>query len=193
MWGTLARLLGSRYYVIGSLAVTLALLAGVALTALVTLGGWTPTFARPQSQLIISGPGVSANGGIQVFALGAVVNPGVYALPAGAREHDLIDAAGGLLAEADLTRIDLAARLADGQEVYFPLVGEQVPLTLGGKLDINVASPDDLHNGLGISLIIADHIVAYRAAHGPFTAISQLLLVPITRTTYDRIKDLITV
>ncbi|HUY77373.1 MAG TPA: ComEA family DNA-binding protein [Ktedonobacterales bacterium] len=193
MWGALARLLRSRYYVGGSLVVTLALLAGVALTSLVTLGYWTPTFMRPQSSLIITGPGVSSNGGIQVFALGAVVHPGVYALAAGAREHDLIDAAGGLLADADLTRIDLAAPLADGQEVYFPLVGEQVPLTLGGKLDINVASPADLHNALGLSLVIADHIVAYRAAHGPFTAVSQLLLVPITRTTYDRIKDLITV
>ena len=193
MSNALARLLGSRYYVGGSLVVGLALLVCVAFTSLVGMGYWSPTFMQPQSSVIISGPGISANGGIQVFALGAVVHPGVYALPEGAREHDLIDAAGGLLADADLTRIDLAASLADGQEVYFPLVGEQVPLTLGGKLDINVASPDDLHNALGLALDIANRIVAYRAAHGPFTAISQLLLVPITRTTYDKIKDLITV
>ena len=193
MVGVLARLLRSRYYVVGSLAVALAMLAGVALSMLVTLGYWAPTFARPQSALIITGPGVSSNGGIQVFALGAVAHPGVYTLAEGAREHDLIDDAGGLLANADLTRIDLAAPLADGQEVYFPLVGEQVPLTLGGKLDINVASPDDLHNALGLSLEIANRIVAYRAAHGPFTAISQLLLVPISRATYDHVKDLITV
>ncbi len=193
MLGGLARVMRSRYYVGGSVVVALALLAGVALTMLVTLGYWTPTFARPQSGIVITGPGVGSNSDIQVFALGAVVNPGVYSLPEGAREHNLIDAAGGLLANADLTRIDLAAPLADGQEVYFPLVGEQVPLTLGGKLDINVASPDDLHNALGLTLAIADRIVAYRAAHGPFTAISQLLLVPISRATYDRIKDLITV
>jgi competence protein ComEA len=72
-------------------------------------------------------------------------------------------------------------------------VGETVPLTLGGKLDINVASADDLHNALGVSLTIARRIVAYRVAHGSFTAISQLLLVPITRSEYDKVKDLVTV
>ena len=63
----------------------------------------------------------------------------------------------------------------------------------GGKLDINRANAEQMHDALGISLTIARRIVAYRATHGSFTAVSQLLLVPISRATYDRMKDLVTV
>ncbi|HLY32402.1 MAG TPA: ComEA family DNA-binding protein [Ktedonobacterales bacterium] len=193
MQAWLARIMQARFFVVGAALLTVFLLAGVTINLLIVFGGWTPTFGQPTSQLIISGPGVSANATIQVDALGAVAAPGDYTLPEDARVHDLVTAAGGLLPDADMTRIDLAGRLVDGQLVYFPRVGEQVPISLGGKVNINLASADDLENELGLSATIALRIVAYRAAHGPFTAISQLLLVPISRTTYDRIKGLITV
>jgi DNA uptake protein ComE-like DNA-binding protein len=64
---------------------------------------------------------------------------------------------------------------------------------LGGKLNINTASEQDFRYALGVSAEIARRIVAYCAAHGPCTAISQLPLVPIARTTYDRIRLLVTV
>jgi competence protein ComEA len=83
--------------------------------------------------------------------------------------------------------------VVDGQEIYVPHIGEQVPVVLGCKLDVNIASAQDRHTALGISVSVAQRIMAYRTAHGNFTAVSQLLLVPITRTTYDRIKDLITI
>ena len=56
-----------------------------------------------------------------------------------------------------------------------------------------MASASDLHHALGITLAIANRIVAYRAAHGAFTAISQLLLVPISLSEYNKIKALITI
>lgn len=170
---------------------TLGLLALVVIRLPPVAGSWLAGQAGG-STLTITGPGV-ASASIAGYALGAVANPGVYTLPAAARVQDLLAAAGGALAEADLTSIDLAAHLADGQEVYVPRVGETPPLTLGGKVDLNVATAQDLHNALGISLAIARRIIAYRAAHGSFTAISQLLLVPISRSEYDRIKDLVTV
>lgn len=144
------------------------------------------------STLTISGPGFSSTT-ISAYILGAVAAPGVYTLATGARVQDLVAAAGGAMVDADLARVDLAARVADGQEIYVPHVGETVPLTLGGKLDINVASAEDLHHALGISLTIARRIVVYRVAHGSFTAVSQLLLVPISRAEYDKIKDLVTI
>lgn len=147
---------------------------------------------RSASTLTITGPGVSP-ATITAYILGDVAAPGVYTLPDGARVQDLVDAAGGAQADADLAQVDLAARVADGQEIYVPRAGETVPLTLGGKLDINVASAEDLHHALGISLTIAERIVAYRAAHGSFTAVSQLLLVPISRSEYDRIAPLVTI
>jgi competence protein ComEA len=94
---------------------------------------------------------------------------------------------------ADLTRVSLAGALANGGMVYVPRVGESIPATLGGKLNINTASERDFRYALGISSEIAQRIVAYRTEHGPFTAVSQLLLVPISQTTYGRIRLLVTV
>ncbi|MGH2502668.1 MAG: ComEA family DNA-binding protein, partial [Ktedonobacterales bacterium] len=133
------------------------------------------------------------NTSVTAYILGDVVAPGVYTLATGARVQALVAAAGGALDDADLTRVDLAALVADGQEIYVPQMGETIPLTLGGKIDINVASASDLHHALGIQLAIANRIVAYRAAHGSFTATSQLLLVPISLSEYDKIKALITI
>jgi DNA uptake protein ComE-like DNA-binding protein len=64
---------------------------------------------------------------------------------------------------------------------------------LGGKLDLNRASAQQMPDALGSSLALAQRIVASRAAHGSFTGVSPLLLVPISRTTYDRRQDLVTV
>ncbi|MEO7001619.1 MAG: SLBB domain-containing protein [Ktedonobacterales bacterium] len=192
----LKRFLGWRGYGWCASLMVLLLLAGIAVNGLLALGR-LPSFALQSTQpaIRITGPGIGGTsaGAMQAYVLGAVVTPGVYTLPDGARVHDLVAAAGGLAADADATRVDLAARLADGQEVYVPAVGEQVPLIIGGKVDVNLASAQDLHNALGLSLTIARRIISYRATHGPFTAVSQLLLVPITRSTYDRIKDLITI
>lgn len=148
--------------------------------------------ARPA--ISISGPGVSqASASVTAYILGDVAQPGVYTLAAGARVQALVAAAGGALDDADLTRVDLAALVVDGQEIYVPRMGETVPLMLGGKVDINVASASDLHHALGIETAIANRIVAYRVAHGPFTAISQLLLVPISLSEYNKIKALVTI
>jgi competence protein ComEA len=189
----LGRLLRSRLYVPVSLALLLALLTTTAVNIMMWQGNWTPSFSLVRSPVTITGPGVTPHNTIQAYVLGAVRTPGVYVLPDGARVHDLIAAAGGALTTADLTRVDLAALVSDGQSVYVPAVGEVVPIELGGKLDLNTASADDLHHALGLSLTIARRIIAYRAAHGSFASVSQLLLVPISRATYDRIKDLVTV
>jgi competence protein ComEA len=149
---------------------------------------------RPRSGITISGPGATFTATtIQVYVLGAVATPGVYTLPPDARVHDAIAAAGGATREANLTSVSLAAQMRDGQSIYVPHTGETIPLLLGGKLNLNSTSAQDLRNALGIRLTIAKRIVAYRAAHGPFSAVNQLLLVPISRSEYDRMKDLVTV
>lgn len=152
-----------------------------------------------QSAITITGPGVNsgsagaASATITAYVLGDVAQPGVYTLAEGARVQNLVAAAGGALADADLKRVNLAAPVVDGQEIYVPRVGETIPFTLGGKVDINVASAGDFHSALHLELATSNRIVAYRVAHGAFTAVSQLLLVPISRATYDKIKDLVTV
>lgn len=170
-------------------------LAGLLLLAGMRLGPALAAAMRPtQPAISISGPGVSqASASVTAYILGDVARPGVYTLTVGARVQALVAAAGGALDDADLARVDLAALVVDGQEIYVPRIGETIPLTLGGKVDINVASASDLHHALGIELAIANRIVAYRVAHGAFTAISQLLLVPISLSEYNKIKALITV
>ena len=189
--GPLGRLLAWRYYTVCSLLLACALTGALAYELLDRTGNWPPAFTRAHPTVAITGPGVSQQ--VEGYVLGAVLRPGVYSLHSGARVRELVEAAGGLLDNADITRVDLAGLLADGQSVYVPRLGEQVPLELGGKLNLNVADESELHNALGITTSIARKIVAYRAAHGPFTAISQLLLVPVSQATYDRIKDLVTV
>ena len=77
------------------------------------------------------GPSTTVAGGgagvVTVHAAGQVAAPGVYSVPAGARVADLVIAAGGLLPEADVDRLNLAARVVDGTRVYIPRKGEAPP------------------------------------------------------------------
>lgn len=68
-----------------------------------------------------------------------------------------------------------------------------LPTEIDGRIALNQASAENLHNALGVSLTICKRVVAYRTAHGNFTAVSQLLLVPVSQTTFDRIKNLVAV
>lgn len=195
MPGWLSAMARSKVFIgVNTLALAgLLLLAGLRFASGVA-ANLTARWQPAQPAISISGPGTTAaNTSVTAYILGDVVAPGVYTLATGARVQALVAAAGGALDDADLTRVDLAALVADGQEIYVPQMGETIPLTLGGKIDINVASASDLHHALGIQLAIANRIVAYRAAHGAFTAISQLLLVPISLSEYNKIKALITI
>ena len=166
-------------------------LAGIALG--VTRLGWGNALgAKPQSGT--SQP-IGAVSTVVAYIVGAVNHPGVYTLPDGSRIQDLVRAAGGARQGADLVRVDLATKVFDGEEVYIPLIGEPFPDNTGNgvKVNINIATAEDMHVQLGISLKTAQAIVAYRQQHGNFTAVDQLLLVPISRTIYDHIKSLVTV
>ncbi len=187
------RIIESKYYVPLSLVCLLALSVGIAINVLIRTGQWPPALARSSATVVISGPGSGNPSPIQAYVLGAVRTPGVYALSPGSRVRDLIQAAGGALQTADLTRVNLASPVSDGESVYVPQYGETVPGELGGKINLNTATAEQMHAALGISLTTARKIVDYRGTHGDFTAVSQLLLVPISRTIYDRIKDLVTV
>ncbi|HLW01184.1 MAG TPA: ComEA family DNA-binding protein [Ktedonobacterales bacterium] len=155
-----------------------------------------PTITQSSSVNVSS---ASPAADIQAYIVGEVVHPGVYALHSGDRVDALLQAAGGPKPDADLARVNLAAVVTDGEEVFVPAVGQPLPSGLGGgggsgpgKVNINTASAEDMHTLLPISLTTCNKIVAYREAHGPYTAITQLLNV-MSRTTYDKIKDLITV
>jgi len=151
-----------------------------------------------------SSSAVPATTEVVVHAAGAVVHPGVYELPAGARVTDLIDAAGGATPDADLDQLNLAAPVTDGERVYVPRVGETVvPVASGGTegaaaaagpLDLNLATLDQLDELPGIGPATARAILDERERRGGFRAVDDLLDVRgIGPAKLEAIRDLVTV
>lgn len=166
--------------------------------------------ARPLVSTVAAAPGAAAVAGaaststtageVVVQIAGAVVQPGVYRLAAGARVADLIAAAGGVTAAADPGSVLLAAPVADGARVYVPEVGESPPpppspptvpgvsgasgadsADAGGSnsvsapLDLNAATEAELDDLPGVGPATATAIVAHRQQSGPFSSVDQLL------------------
>jgi competence protein ComEA len=139
-----------------------------------------------------------------VYVSGAVSAPDVYELPFDARIKDLVLAAGGLTADADPERINLAERLKDSEHIHVPRQGETpddaagVADTAGaaqsGSLDLNTASASDLDSLPGIGQSFADRIIEYRTANGPFTSVEDLQKVKgIGAALFAKIAPLVSV
>lgn len=120
-----------------------------------------------------------------VYVSGAVRRPDVYVLPAAARVKDAVLAAGGFADDADPNRINLAGHISDADQIQVPRQGETLPAVAapsadapasdaGAPLNINTASASDLEGLDGIGQALAERIVAYREANGPFQKVEDL-------------------
>ncbi len=138
---------------------------------------------------------------LRVYVSGAVRQPGVVSLPPGSIVEEALAAAGGPLALADLTNLNLAAAVQAGQRIHVPRRGEatatagaSAAATAPGLLNINTATAPELERLPGIGPVLASNIIAYREAHGPFRSPEDLLAVPgIGPAKLSQILDLITV
>lgn len=119
-------------------------------------------------------------GDVVVDVTGAVARPGVYRLPAGSRVTDAVERAGGAAAKAQLESVNLAARLADGQQVVVP---ERGPAAAGaasaaageeGPISLGTASVEQLDTIDGIGPVTAADIVQFRDDHGGLASVEQL-------------------
>ncbi|HVF13917.1 MAG TPA: helix-hairpin-helix domain-containing protein [Acidimicrobiales bacterium] len=179
-------------------------------------GGGSGGGAGGGSATTVVGGGV---GVVTVHAAGQVSAPGVYSVPAGARVADLVTAAGGLLPEADIDRLNLAARVVDGTRVYIPRKGEAPPPpeavggdpgaaagTAGGAaggggpgaaagpVDLNTATAAQLDTLPGVGPATAAAILTYRTRHGRFKSVTELLEVPgIGPSKLEAIRPLVVV
>lgn len=142
---------------------------------------------------------------------GAVVKPGVYLLKDGARVSQAIDAAGGLTAEADVTGLNRASKITDGQKIHVPTVGEQQAAAAvdggesgsaatpgagssSGLVNINTASAAELQTLSGIGPSMAQLIIDERTQNGAFASVDDLMRVSgIGEKKLAKIKDCICV
>ena len=148
--------------------------------ALVLVGGalwfgWGTTEvapSRPDAVLALA----DADTEITVHVSGAVLDPGVVQVPSGSRVMDVVLAAGGATRVADLTQINLASSVRDGERVIVPRRGVgQAPSGGLAGVDINTATAQGLEDLPGVGPVLAARIVAHRDEHGLFSEVEDLL------------------
>ena len=179
-------------------------LALILLAGRFVLGAGTTTVA-PLPPPPVPGAGVTGLPAARVVVdvVGAVRRPGLYRLEHGSRIADAVARAGGATRKADLSQVNLAAPLADGEQVVVPRRG--VAATGGGAgagalggsvstgpVHLSTATLDQLDSLPGIGPVTAQKILDYRAKHGAFTSVDELDAVPgIGPSRMDQLRDLV--
>jgi competence protein ComEA len=177
-------------------------------------GGSATTRRAPASSAASSGsaPGAAKKSGrVTVHMAGAVATPGVYDLASNARVIDAVEAAGGGAPDADLNRLNLAAKVTDGQRVLVQRVGEASPAgpaAPGGSgsagsagtadasalVNLNSATPAELEALPGVGPTLAQAILAERERRGGFRSVNELRDVRgIGEKRFADLKDKVTV
>lgn len=142
---------------------------------------------------------------IYVDVGGEVKDPSVVELPDGSRVTDAITAAGGLTEQADLTDINRAAFVSDGEKIYIPSQVSELEddgLSAGeggsggtakssdGRININTADSTQLQELTGVGPATAEKIIDYRKQNGRFQSIEDIKNVSgIGDKTYEKLKD----
>ena len=141
----------------------------------------------------------AASSKLVVDVAGAVRRPGLHELAPGTRIADAVAAAGGATAKADLNAVNLAAPIADGEQIVVPARGSGAAGASSGAnpsptapLDLNSASLEQLDALPGIGPTTAQKILDYRQAHGSFHSIAELDAVPgIGQGRIEQLKGLV--
>ena len=176
----------SRSQVIVYAAVAVALLL-VGARAIRGEGSADPSYAAADSGGASTGGSFSVggeSGDVVVDVTGAVRRPGVYRMPAGSRVDDAVTRAGGPTGKAELEAVNLAARLADGQQVVVPeQLAAGAAASAGaaaedGPISLGTATVDQLEEIDGIGPVTAGDIVEFRDQHGGLSSVDQLDQVP---------------
>jgi competence protein ComEA len=191
--------------------------AVLATLAVLRLAGGEGDAGPPPVKLDGAGAGVSGSGegagtadagaragagrddeGVYVHVAGAVRRPGLFRVPSGSRVAAALARAGGPGPKADLTLVNLAARVQDGQQVVVPVAGAAPPEVIGTggaavtgvKPSLANATVDQLEELDGIGPTLAKRIVEYRDAHGGFRSLGELRDVDgIGEKRFEALRD----
>jgi competence protein ComEA len=135
-----------------------------------------------------------------VDVVGAVRRPGLYRLPAGSRVDDAVRRAGGPTRKAAIELVNLAAPLADGQQVVVPAQPQAAAggavaagaAQASGPVHLNSATVEELDTLPGVGPVTAQKIVDYRTEHGPFRSVDELDAIPgIGPARLEQLRDLV--
>ena len=166
-----------------------------------------------ETQNISMDENVTETDEILVHVSGCVKEEKIVSLPDGSRINDAIEAAGGLTKDADLSNVNLAYILEDGEKIYIPKKGEELSeissslivnnssnssnnssLSKSTKVNINKATQSELETSPGIGPSTALKIVTYRNENGKFKSIEDIKNVSgIGDAKYEKMKDYITI
>lgn len=166
--------------------------------------GVTPTTALEQGEISAAAEASSmpAESVVIVHVAGAVEEPGIVELRPGDRVVDALRAAGGATTKADLSALNLARPVTDGEQVYVPLPGEIPPAPAAaagsgsggggsdGVVDLNTADAQALDSLPGVGPVLAERILDWRTEHGRFTSVDELAEVSgIGEKLLSRLRD----
>jgi len=138
---------------------------------------------------------------VVIDVAGAVRRPGLYRIAQGARVADALRRAGGATRRADLSLVNLAQLVADGEQVLIPRRGEAAAPSGAaagasgaptGPIHLNSATVEQLDTLPGVGPVTAQKIVDYRAKHGAFSSVDELDAIPgIGPARLDQLRDLV--
>ena len=199
---------GARYG-IAAIVLAIALVSGLRLALVAPDVPIESSEEQPESAVSIEDDAAGIEQTLFVHVGGAVNAPGVYELPVGSRVFDAVEEAGGATDDARTEAVNLAREVHDGEQIIVPsaaAMGMQgtdgaasgsegatsgAPF-VGMRININTASADELQTLNGIGERIAQRIIAYREANGPFDSIDDLTAVSgIGRKKLEAIADAI--
>lgn len=182
---------------LGGLVLVLLIGAGVALTSRGVEHEPPPVLPVAAASVTTATAGKS----IVVSVVGAVVRPGLVTLSDGARVADALRETGGPVPGVDVSALNLARRLSDGEQIYVgmppPPGAEAAPAAAGapavpGKVDLNSATVTDLDTLPGVGPVTAQRILDWRTKHGRFDSVDQLREIDgIGPSRFAKLRDMV--
>jgi competence protein ComEA len=178
----------------------LALLVVLVLAGRLLVHAGTPKAARVTVRPVAATTTAPAVAPVVVDVVGAVLRPGLYRMREGERVADAVARAGGTTRRADLEQINLAAPIADGEQIVVPRRGTPGAAAVAGAgagatagpVHLSTATVEQLDALPGVGPVTAQRIVAYRQEHGAFHSVDELDAIPgIGPARLDQLRDLV--